>query len=72
MCADGRYIYVSLILGQIIDRYTCISSSTEFSFSRLLFFIFVSAENPCSRRYEVENGKKILSDFINISGYSET
>jgi len=64
-------LQIFLIIRRIVDRHTLISPSAEISFSRFLFFfIFESAENPCSQRYEVENGKKIVSTFIDISGYS--
>jgi len=62
---------ISLILGRTVDRHTRNSYSTEISCSRFLFFMFVSgAENPCSRRYEVENGNRVVSAFVDISGYS--
>lgn len=68
MCARWA-LQISLILGRIVDSHTCVSSSSKVSFSRF-FFIFVSVENPCSQRYEVENGNRIVSAFIDISGYS--
>jgi len=63
-------LYNSAILGEIDDKHTRISCSTDKRGSRFLFLIFVSAENPSSQRYIVENGNNIFIAISVIIGYS--
>jgi hypothetical protein len=47
----------SSILGQILDKHTCISFLIDFSLSLLLVFILTNAVNLISHKY-VENSVK--------------
>jgi len=62
-------LHNSSILGGIDDKHTRISCSTDKSRSRFLFLIFVSAEDPSSQRYVVENDNNIFIAISVIIGY---
>lgn len=70
-----RYIYLTCGAQVLNSRTNCRQVYFQFfyglkSFSLSFFFlllIVVTAENPCSYRYDVDNGSKIVIAFINIS-----